>query len=259
MFFGKQKLEFCRRLDNWQDLATYFDIPADHQRGFAPGREAHGIWDWLEARNQLRELPAALTYLRREDIVNNVLQPPPPHTSVPAVTWQDSPFPGLRHFTATNAPIFFGRTQEAAALLERLRQERFVAVVGASGSGKSSLVAAGVLPQLHDIPGGQDWQCIRFTPGGLGDNPFVALAARLEPALERHGLTGRAIVDRLHASRDLTTLRPICASQVIRQRLHCCCSWISSRNCLPSPEPSTSGISSPCWPMPCHHPGCAWC
>ena len=35
MFSGKQKLEFCRRLDNWQDVATYFDIPADHQRGFA--------------------------------------------------------------------------------------------------------------------------------------------------------------------------------------------------------------------------------
>ena len=135
---------------------------------------------------------------------------PRPIIPSPAVTWQGSPFPGLRHFTGADAPNFFGRAQETAALLEWLRQERFVAVVGASGSGKSSLVAAGVLPRLHDIPGGQGWQCIRFTPGGLGDDPFVALTARLELALERHGLNDRAIVDRLHASRDLTTLTNLC-------------------------------------------------
>jgi hypothetical protein len=129
VFSGKQKLAFCRRLDNWQDLATYFDIPADSQRGFAPGREPQGVWDWLEARGRLNELPAVLTCLRREDIVNDVLQPPLPHTPVPAVTWQGSPFPGLRHFTADDTPIFFGHGQETAALLERLLRERFVAVV----------------------------------------------------------------------------------------------------------------------------------
>jgi hypothetical protein len=207
MFSGRQKLAFGRRLgQNWPDLAIYFDIPADQQKGFAPGREPHGIWDWLAARNRLAELPEALRYIEREDIVVEVLEPPP--TPVPAseVTWQGSPFPGLRHFTADDAAIFFGRHQETTELLERLRQERFVAVVGASGSGKSSLVAAGVLPRLHEISGGQHWQCIRLTPGGLGDDPFVTLAARLEPGLERHGLNGRAIADRLRASGDLASL-----------------------------------------------------
>ena len=71
------------------------------------------------------------------------------------------------------APLFFGRAQETAQLLARLQQERFVAVVGASGAGKSSLVAAGALPRLHELPGGQYWQCLRLTPGRLGDNPFM--------------------------------------------------------------------------------------
>ena len=154
--------------------------------------------------------PAALTFLGREDIVNDVLQPPPPHKSVPAVTWQGSPFPGLRHFTDADAPIFFGRAQEAAALLERLRQERFVAVVGASGSGKSSLVAAGVLRDCTTFPVARIGSVYGLRLAVWATIPFVALAARLEPVLERHGLTGRAIVDRLHASRDLTTLTNLC-------------------------------------------------
>ncbi len=102
--------------------------------------------------------------------------------------------------------IFFGRNQETAELLARVQQERFVAVVGASGSGKSSLVAAGILPRLHEISGGQHWQWVRLTPGGLGDDPFVALAARLEPGLARYGLNGQTIADRSRASGDLESL-----------------------------------------------------
>ena len=126
------------------------------------------------------------------------------------MTWQGSPFPGLRHFTADDAPIFFGRTQETTALLTRVGQERFVAVVGASGSGKSSLVAAGLLPRLHELPNGQQWQWVRLTPGALGDDPFVALAAALAPTLERYGLTGRDIASRLRASGDLAALTELC-------------------------------------------------
>jgi Sulfatase-modifying factor enzyme 1 len=207
MFSGRQKLAFGRRLgQGWPDLADYFDIPADQWRGFTSGREPQGIWEWLEVRERLQELPEALRYIDRADIVVEILKPPSIPTPTSAATWQGSPFPGLRHFTADDAAIFFGRTQETTELLERVRQERFVAVVGASGSGKSSLVAAGILPRLHEISGGQHWQWIRLTPGGLGDDPFVALAARLEPGLERHGLNGRAIADRLRASGDLASL-----------------------------------------------------
>lgn len=64
------------------------------------------------------------------------------------------PYPGLEAFTDEDAGVFFGRQAEIALLLDRLhpalprQAHRFVAVIGPSGSGKSSLVQAGLLPQL---------------------------------------------------------------------------------------------------------------
>lgn len=120
--------------------------------------------------------------------------PPPgvPVTPAPAAApaWppDKSPFPGLHAFTPDDAPVFFGRGRETDALLRRVNDERFVAVVGASGSGKSSLVGAGLIPRLLDnaIPGSKDWLWRRFTPGEVSDNPFSALAVQLAP------LTGQA-------------------------------------------------------------------
>jgi WD40 repeat protein len=66
-----------------------------------------------------------------------------------------SPFPGLSAFEERDAGVFFGRTHETEALLALLRSSRrrhtgrLLAVLGPSGSGKSSLVAAGVLPRLR--------------------------------------------------------------------------------------------------------------
>ncbi len=95
-----------------------------------------------------------------------------------------SPFPGLRAFGPEDAPIFFGRGGETDALVSRLSDPgcRFLAVVGASGSGKSSLVGAGLIPRLADgaIPGSADWPVLRLTPDGQStSNPFDALAASL--------------------------------------------------------------------------------
>ena len=68
-----------------------------------------------------------------------------------------SPYPGLEPFTDDDAAVFFGRDQEIARLVELLQPtlqrgaDRFVAVVGPSGSGKSSLVRAGLLPRLQRL------------------------------------------------------------------------------------------------------------
>ena len=51
-----------------------------------------------------------------------------------------NPFPGLRPFEFGDNHLFFGRDQQTTELTTRLRKNRFVAVVGTSGSGKSSLV-----------------------------------------------------------------------------------------------------------------------
>ena len=128
--------------------------------------------------------------------------------------WSDSPFPGLRAFTDKDAPIFFGRGRETDELVDRINRHRFVTVVGASGSGKSSLVWAGLIPRLLEAnaisserTGSKDWLWLRLTPGAVGDDPFMALAVKLEPYLP--GLEARDIAARLAAdSKSLGQLIP---------------------------------------------------
>jgi WD40 repeat protein len=93
--------------------------------------------------------------------------------------WTGDPYPGLRSFEQEEAPIFFGRREETAELVRWVAEEgrRFVAVVGVSGSGKSSLVKAGLLPELGEWPSA----IVRLIDAG-GD-PFRALSVRLGPHL----------------------------------------------------------------------------
>jgi hypothetical protein len=60
-----------------------------------------------------------------------------------------NPFPGLRPFEAAETHLFFGRDGQSSEIVARLERQRFIAVVGTSGSGKSSLVRAGLLPLLE--------------------------------------------------------------------------------------------------------------
>ena len=81
---------------------------------------------------------------------------------------QFNPFPGLRPFDSHEAHLFFCRHGQSDELLRRLDENRFVAVVGTSGSGKSSLVRAGLLPSLYGgllRPAGSAWRVAVFRPG----------------------------------------------------------------------------------------------
>src|SRR3954452_1259265 len=66
---------------------------------------------------------------------------------------RDRPFPGLRPYTFADHEWFFGRQTQVLALYRLLVRSRFTAVVGSSGSGKSSLVRAGLLPLLREETG----------------------------------------------------------------------------------------------------------
>jgi len=83
-----------------------------------------------------------------------------------------NPFPGLRPFEYSDSHLFFGREAQTSVLYGKLVENNFVAVVGTSGSGKSSLVKAGLLPRLK--PNG--WRFLVFRPMG---NPLVQLATAL--------------------------------------------------------------------------------
>ncbi len=90
-----------------------------------------------------------------------------------------APYPGLRPFEESESSIFFGRASQVNALLTRLETQRILAVVGASGSGKSSLVRAGLLPALEEgmlFDSGDQWRMVVIRPGR---DPLANLACGL--------------------------------------------------------------------------------
>ncbi|MGH8865347.1 MAG: toll/interleukin-1 receptor domain-containing protein, partial [Burkholderiales bacterium] len=101
-------------------------------------------------------------------------------------SWEHSPYPGLRAFDEREALIFTGREDQTAALVNKLEQGvRFVAVYGASGSGKSSLVRAGLIPAWRkELPAGNDMPVLIIKPDEDADgNPFTPLGTALSPLL----------------------------------------------------------------------------
>jgi WD40 repeat protein/class 3 adenylate cyclase len=88
------------------------------------------------------------------------------------------PYKGLAAFEADDAEYFFGREELVAQLTARLAGTRFLAVVGPSGSGKSSLVKAGLLPAIWQdaLPGSKEWHTLVLTPGA---HPLEELAVRV--------------------------------------------------------------------------------
>ena len=90
-----------------------------------------------------------------------------------------APYPGLRPFNRGETDIFFGREEQVDELVDRLAQTHFLSVVGASGSGKSSLVRAGLLDALESgfmAAAGAGWQVADMRPGR---QPMLALAEAL--------------------------------------------------------------------------------
>jgi hypothetical protein len=89
-----------------------------------------------------------------------------------------NPYRGLSAFREEDELFFFGREPFTAYLTKNVQQKPFVAVVGPSGSGKSSIIFARLIPELRRQG---DWL---IAPFRLGHDPFRALAAALMPLLE---------------------------------------------------------------------------
>jgi len=111
--------------------------------------------------------------------------------TIQRIDWPDgkSPYPGLEWFDEDYAPLYFGRDREVGDLMAKLSdpQGRFLIISGASGSGKSSLVAAGLWQALIKegrLPGSHQWRWLRITPSADSRGPFVSLAAGLKRVLK---------------------------------------------------------------------------
>lgn len=91
----------------------------------------------------------------------------------------NQPLPWVAPLRVSREPLFFGRDGQREALIDKLGKTRFLAVVGTSGSGKSSLVRAGLLPALYGgmmASAGSNWRVAIMRPG---NDPIGNLACAL--------------------------------------------------------------------------------
>src|SRR5262249_15717118 len=133
---------------------------------------------WIDLRERLDDLiplHALVTAIRGEppgpDIAERV------RTIMPAVC----PYRGLAFFREEDVPFFFGRDAAITTVAGMVARSQFVAVVGASGSSKSSVVRAGLIPRLRKDQC-EPWEIVTLVPN---DRPLYSLAAALTPLLEQ--------------------------------------------------------------------------
>ena len=119
------------------------------------------------------------------------------------------PYKGLNYFDEADADLFVGREELSNKLVERVlsmtscessNQSRFLAVIGASGSGKSSLVRAGLVPALRWNKQSIDWQILILTPAA---HPLESLAASLTHESSSVAATATFMDDLARDSRSL--------------------------------------------------------
>lgn len=109
-------------------------------------------------------------------------------TDVKVALNQENPYRGLYAFESEQAQYFCGRDEAVRTLISRLAESHFLAVIGYSGSGKSSLVKAGLLPQLKRdrLPGSSEWAIASFTPGEHPLGKLVDILTRQQQQNKPH-------------------------------------------------------------------------
>ncbi len=162
-----------------EELRTLcFDLSVDYDNlpGRAKANKARELLSNLDQRGRISDL-IKLCSTQRPNI---------PWQEILTEIQAEPPFKGLQYFDEADADLFFGREILTAELIRRLSKSRFLAVVGASGSGKSSLVRAGLVPALKrgetmadcTLPpeGSMRWPIHVITPGA---HPLKELATSL--------------------------------------------------------------------------------
>ncbi|MGC1392570.1 MAG: WD40 repeat domain-containing protein [Bacteroidales bacterium] len=93
-----------------------------------------------------------------------------------------NPYPGLRPFAPDNSDLFFGRDAESDEVILKLLKNRYITVIGASGTGKSSLIFGGVLPKIMNLKIRESsiWKIISMSPG---NDPFGNLSEALSKGI----------------------------------------------------------------------------
>jgi WD40 repeat protein/class 3 adenylate cyclase len=137
--------------------------------------EGMSIKDLGEHRLKDMKYPASIYQLVVEGLPVDFPAIRTKFTGVESPTPGEAPFKGLQFFDVEDSDLFFGREVLTSKLVQRLRESDFLSVIiGASGSGKSSLVRAGLVPEIKKR--NADWQVHILTPTA---HPLEALAIEL--------------------------------------------------------------------------------
>jgi hypothetical protein len=150
-----------------------------------PGAKLEGRhWSQLSARSFV-EMEGATDDDVVDRVANAVRGLDPPDVGAVADAGRE-PYPGLRQFTTDEADLYFGREADIDAMVDLCRVPGLAAVLGPSGSGKSSLVRAGLIPRLATttIGGLRQWRPVIVDPGPEPTRSFlVGLMASEDAAL----------------------------------------------------------------------------
>lgn len=160
-----------------RQLAKDFDRAHSTISDFENGRRLPGV-EVVEQYEDRFQLARGVLGAQRERARAERLDSPLDATVEANLGDIGCPYVGLRAFESADAALFFGRERQVGEVLARLTEARFVAVVGASGSGKSSFVRAGLIAAVGAAPikGGASPRVVLMTPG---ETPCDALAAAL--------------------------------------------------------------------------------
>jgi energy-coupling factor transporter ATP-binding protein EcfA2 len=152
------------KIEQWERVETFFSAFTNPDGSIRQGFNVYKQPD--EFREQFENHMKSLVARILESPAKTKAKTTSAKKAKKTELWKGSPFPGLRAFKEEDAPIYFGRGREVDELIRKITTSRFVAVVGASGSGKSSLVGAGLIPRLKGsaIEGSQSWQLLDVKP-----------------------------------------------------------------------------------------------
>jgi len=167
---GKVKIDICRRLgDGWPELADYAQIPSHERRQFRQGFEAQAIWEWLDSRSRLRELPEALRYVGRSDLadlwVETQRQSAGRYYRDCIERWSSPRYALDKRFVQltllldqgeeTQGPRWHGseRFEELTQVLDRVPHQALV-LLGPPGAGKSTLLRHFAMDQARAVLNG---------------------------------------------------------------------------------------------------------
>lgn len=191
-----QKREHYKALDRQAHEPGFPVIPVLLPGAEDPALGFLGLNTWIDLRRGIDD-KANFEFLAR---AARGLPPGDAAALVPDPRAAICPYRGLLPFREEDAPFFIGREAFTRALIDKVRTNSLVAVVGASGSGKSSVVRAGLVPALRRGADDHVWAILAITPG---PTPLHALLAVLSPPADELSRAARLA----HIEGDVALLR----------------------------------------------------